>query len=194
MRKRLISIFLLIAMTAALLFGDSYGVLKKGLTEEEELYKDAMVIWYTDPQYGEYIRDAAVTYENKTGVKVIATEVSDVDYLESVQRATLDGVKSPDLFVLTNDSLEKAVLSGLAGECKDPEHVLNSAYYADAGLRAVTYRDVYYGYPLSYETAVIVYNESALEEIVRTKDAIAESGETTEGFTIAPEILGRINL
>ena len=192
MRKRLISIFLLIAMTAALLFGDSYGVLKKGLSEEEELYKDAMVIWYTDPQYGEYIRDAAVTYENKTGVKVIATEVSDVDYLESVQRSTLDGVKSPDLFVLTNDSLEKAVLSGLAGECKDPEHVLNSAYYADAGLRAVTYRDVYYGYPLSYETAVIVYNESALEEIVRTKDALAESGETTEGFTIAPEILEQI--
>lgn len=192
MRKRLISIFLLIAMTAALLFGDSYGVLKKGLSEEEELYKDAMVIWYTDPQYGEYIRDAAVTYENKTGVKVIATEVSDVDYLESVQRSTLDGVKTPDLFVLTNDSLEKAVLSGLAGECKDPEHVLNSAYYADAGLRAVTYRDVYYGYPLSYETAVIVYNESALEEIVRTKDALAESGETTEGFTIAPEILEQI--
>ena len=192
MRKKLISIFLLVAMTVAMLFGDSYGVLKKGLSEEEEFYKDAMVIWYNDPAYGEYIRDAAVTYENKTGVKVIATEVSDVNYLENIQRATLDGVKAPDLFVLTNDSLEKAVLSGLAGECKDYEHVLNSAYYADAGLRATTYRDVYYGYPLSYETAVIVYNESALEEIVRTRDALAESGETTEGFTIAPDILEQI--
>lgn len=192
MRKKLISIFLLISMMVALLFGDSYGVLKKGLTEEEELFKDAMVIWYTDPQYGEYIRDAAVTFENKTGVKVIAMEVSDVDYLENIQRSTVDGLKAPDLFVLTNDSLERAVLSGLAGSCSDPEHVLNSAFYADAGLRAVTYRDLYYGYPLSYETAVIVYNESALEDIVRTQDALAQSGETTEGFTIAPEILEQI--
>ena len=192
MRKKILSIALLLLMTAALLFGDSYGVLKKGLSEEEQFYKNALVLWYSDPNYGEYLRDAAVSYENKTGIKVIPTEVSDVEYLEGIQRSTLDGIKAPDLFVLSNDSLEKAVLSGLAGECKDPNHVLNSAYYANAALRAVTYRDSYYGYPLSYETAFVVYNESALEEIVKMADAAEESGETTDGFTLAEDVLAEI--
>ena len=192
MRKKLLSILLLLISTAALLFGDSYGVIKKGLTEEEQFYKNAMVLWYTDPQYEDYLRDAAVTYENKTGIKVITTEVSDVNYLENIQKATIDGVKAPDLFLLTNDTLEKAVLSGLAGECKDPKHALNSANYANAGLRAVTYRDLYYGYPLSYETSVIVYNESALEQIVQNADALAQSGETTDGFTLADDVLQEI--
>ena len=186
MRKKLLSIFTLLCMTVVLLFGDSYGFLKNGLTMEEQIYKDAMVLWYSDSQYSEYLRDAAVTYENKTGIKVITQEVSDVEYLENIQKSTLEGVKSPDLFLLTNESLEKAVLSGLAGECRDPKNALNSTYYLDAGLRAVTYRDLYYGYPLSYETAVIVYNESAMEEIAY--NAGLNEGETTEGITLVGDI------
>ena len=187
--KKFLSIVLLLAMTIALLFGDSYGVLKQGESEEEKFYKNALIIWYTDPDLGEYIRDAAVTYENKTGVKVIPTEVSEVEYLEQIQKSTTEGNKAPDLFVLSDESLEKAVLSGLAGECADPDHVLNSGVYTDASLRAVTYRDSFYGYPLSYETAFLIYNETAMEEIagdvIRREEQADEIPEDTEGITLA---------
>ena len=187
--KKFLSIVLLLVMTIALLFGDSYGVLKQGESEEERFYKNALIIWYTDPDLGEYIRDAAVTYENKTGVKVIPTEVSEVEYLEQIQKSTTEGNKAPDLFVLSNESLEKAVLSGLAGQCSDPDNVLNSTIYADAALRATTYRDRYYGYPLSFETAFLIYNETAMEEIagdaIRAEEQAGEVTEDTEGITLA---------
>ena len=191
MTKKILSIVLLVLMTMALIFGDYYGSLKKGRTEEEKLYEDALVIWYADGNYAEYLRDAAVSYENETGVKVIPMEVSDVKLLEQVQKSSIEGVKSPDLFVMSNESLEKGVLSGLCSEVKDPEKVLNSAFYTDASLRAVTYRDKYYGYPLSYETSCIVYNETVMEQIVSTVIAREEAGldalEDTAGITVVEE-------
>ena len=186
MSKKILSIFLILCMTAIMLFGDSYGVFRRRRSAEEKMFDDALILWYTDEKYGEYLRDAAVAYEMKTGVKVIPTQVSDVDYLEQIQNATTNGTKSPSLFVLPNDQLEKAVLSGLAAETRDPDAVLNSAFYADAGLRGVTYRDKTYGYPLSYESAFVIYNETVMEEIAANIPEPGKEGDT-EGITLVDE-------
>lgn len=188
MTKKLISIALLLTLMVALLFGDYYSDALFGQNADEDLFEDALILWYTDSDYAEYLRDAAVSYEQQTGIKVIPTEVSDVEFLEQIQKASTEGNKAPDLFVLTNDLLEKAVLSGLAGRVKDPNHVLNSAFYADASLRAVTYRNEMYGYPLSYETACIVYNETVMEEIaLAAKKAEEEGVDDSDGFTVVEE-------
>ena len=187
MLKKSISIFLLLAITVVMLFGDSLGVLRRRGIQNDEMDEDALILWYTDASYAEYVRDAAVSYEKKYGVKVIPTEVSDVDYLEQIQTSSTDGIKAADLFMLTGDQLEKAVLSGLAGQVRDPDKVLNSAFYTDASLRAVTYRDNMYGYPLSYETAFVIYNKTLMKEIA--KSAILQGDpENTEGITlVVPE-------
>ncbi|MBR3638464.1 MAG: extracellular solute-binding protein [Lachnospiraceae bacterium] len=191
MTKKIISVAVLVMMMMALLAGDYYGVLKKGRSEEEKLYEDALIIWYADSNYAEYLRDAAVSYEYETGVKVIPVEVSDVQLLEQVQKSSVDGIVAPDLFVMSNESLEKGVLSGICGELRDPKRVLNSAFYTDASLRAVSYRDKFYGYPLSYETSCLVYNKTAMEQIVSTVIAKEEAGESnvedTEGITVVEE-------
>lgn len=182
MLKKSISVFLLLVMTGVMLFGDSLGVLRRrGI--KDDMDEDALILWYTDADYGEYLRDAAVSYEKLNGVKVIPTEVSDVEYLEQIQKASADGLKSPDLFLLSGDQLEKAVLSGLSAPVRDPDKVLNSAFYTDASMRAVTYRDQMYGYPLSYETAFVIYNETIMEEIAKTI-VLQGDPENTEGITL----------
>lgn len=186
MLKKGISIFLLLAITVVMLFGDSLGALRRRGIQNDDMDEDALIIWYTDASYAEYVRDAAVSYEKLNGVKVIPMEVSDVDYLEQIQSSSADGVKSPDLFLLTGDQLEKAVLSGLAGQVRDPDKVLNSAFYTDASLRAVTYRDHMYGYPLSYETAFVVYNKTIMEEIAKTK-ILQGDPDNTEGITLVEQ-------
>ena len=183
MIKKIISIFVLLVCTGVMLFGDSLGALRRRGVQTDEMDEDALILWYTDSDYAEYLRDAAVSYEKKNGVKVIPMEVSDVEYLEQIQKASADGLRSPDLFMLTSDQLEKAVLSGLAAQVRDPDKVLNSAFYTDASMRAVSYRDRMYGYPLSYETAFVIYNETIMEEIA--KNVILQGDpENTEGITL----------
>ena len=188
MGKKLISMALLLILATGLLFGDYYGTALFGQNAEEDIFEDALILWYTDSDYAEYLRDAAVSYEKQTGIKVIPTEVSDVEFLEQIQKASTEGNKAPDLFVLSNDLLEKAVLSGLAAGVKDPDGILNDTCYTDASIRAVTYRDRMYGYPLSYETACLVYNETVMEEIAMAAKTAAEAGESgDEGITVVEE-------
>ena len=71
-------------------------------------------IWYTDEELSSYMDNAAISYYNKTGIHVQPKLVSGLEYLEGINEATLHEGEYPDLYVVGNESLEKAILSGLA--------------------------------------------------------------------------------
>ena len=179
-RKKLFSAFVILAMTVAALFGDYYPGHSLIESESARQDKEVLTIWYTDAYLDEYIRNAAVVYEEKTGVKVVSTKVSGLEYLEAIQKATIDDNYGPDLYVLGSESLEKAYLSGLCYELKDSHRVLNSSYFPEVSLNAISYSDSKLGYPLLFECSVFLYNRTLLEQIAENYNENAGSGSTSD--------------
>ncbi len=184
-RKKLFSILSILAMTIVALLGDLFPGHSLIEPESARDTDDVLTIWYTDAYLEEYIRNAAVVYEEKTGVKVVSTRVSGLEYLEQIQKATIDDGYGPDLFVLSNESLEKAYLSGLCYELKDSHRVLNSTYFPEVSLDAISYSDYKLGYPLLFECSIFLYNKTLLDEIVSNynENAVNANSNYGEGST-----------
>ncbi len=175
-RKKLISILVCLAMATLALFGDLFPGHSLIEAEGDSNEQKVLTIWYTDEYLDEYIRNAAVVYEEKNGVKVVSTRVSGLEFLEAIQKATIDDGYGPDLFIIGNESLEKAYLSGLCAELKDSHRVLNSYYFPEVSLDAISYSDSKLGYPLMFECSVFLYNRTLLEEVAADYNANASSG------------------
>lgn len=176
--------YLLIIFSLLLLAGGTFTILYflKGGTKEIVSETRPLQIWYTDETMADYLNDAAVVYEEKYGVKVNTKQVPALEYMELIQEETLHGNNGPDVFLVENDSLEKAALSGLGMETKDPKNYLNSANFPNVALHAATYDGKIMGYPLSYNTAVFLYNDTYLKQIAKTdltREQIASEAEET---------------
>lgn len=158
-----------------------------GLVKDDVIY-----IWYTDEALASYLDNASISYYSQTGVHVQPVLVSGLGYLEKIHEETLHGANVPDLYIIGNESLETAVLSGLATPLKDSRHILNTSSFPQVSLDAVSYGGDYVGYPLCFETSVFLYNKTYLEAIAGreaeriAKEAASESAkqegsETSEG-------------
>ncbi len=126
--------------------------------------KDTIYFYYDDETMADYINSAAVVFGEKYGVRVMPQLVSGSEYLETINHMTLQEGIMPDAYLLSNDSLEKAYLAGLAVEIEDEGAVVNEENFPQAALDAVTYKGKTIAYPVSYETTVLLYNETYLQE------------------------------
>lgn len=177
MTKKIYSILLVIAMTALAALA---GLKGDGTSDSDGLFhkKDHIVIWYTDDSLSDYLARAALQYYEEKDVRVTPVLVSGLQYLEQINDAQLSGEGAPDLYIISNDTLEKAYLSGLAAEITDPEGLVNNTIYSDAALHAVTYEDKLLGYPLYFETSIFLYNETYLRDMsIKTIEAEQNAAE-----------------
>lgn len=127
--------------------------------------KETIHLWYTDDALTDYLNSKTLEFYNNTDIRVNVQLVSGLEYLEAVNAASLDEeADTPDLYILSNDSLEKAYLAGLAEEIGDEGAVCNETNFPAAALSAVAYQGKTVAYPLSYETSALVYNETYLAE------------------------------
>jgi maltose-binding protein MalE len=172
LKKRLIAILVI-----ALLAGGIYATGKLGIPvaqEEEEQqetdslfgHRETLYLWYTDEALTDYLNSVAVSYsEYQDEVRVVPVYTSGLEYLETINQASLHSDEVPDLYIVSNDSLEKAYLAGLASEVSVPEGVsaMEDAF-PDAALHAVTYSDKQIAYPFYFETSCFLYNKTYLED------------------------------
>ncbi len=174
LKKRL---FMILAV--ALILGGFYGVAQLGLsvqtekTEAEESAEDSLFghretlyLWYADETLTDYLNSVAVSYsEYQEEVRVIPVYTPGLEYLETINQASLQTEEVPDLYLVSNDSLEKAYLAGLACEVALPEGTPSMTdMLPQSAVRAVTYHDKQIGYPFYYETSCLLYNRTYLEE------------------------------
>lgn len=182
---RSITKFLIIPVIIGVLLGGTIYSVWKDLNpagEEEELLglfdnKETIYVWYNDETMTDYINGAAVLYGDENGVRVIPHLVSESEYLETVNQASIQDEHVPDVFLLNNDSLEKAYLAGLASEIDDCMEIVNPGYFPQVALDAVTYKEKFVAYPLYYETSILLYNETYLQEwaLQQAKNESAEA-------------------
>jgi maltose-binding protein MalE len=168
-KNRLISVAAVVAMAAALFFGSTMEMRTVGEedTEGSHLWfekTDTIYFWYTDDAMTNFINSAAVAFGERENVRVIPVLTEDSEYLEALNQASLHSGQVPDAYIISNDSLEKAYLAGLAEEIGDEGAVCNETNFPAAALSAVAYQGKTVAYPLSYETSALVYNETYLAE------------------------------
>lgn len=172
LRKRIITVLLIAGA-----IGGVYAVSRSGLlvhhaeeTEETEeplfAHRETLYLWYTDEALTEYLNSVAVSYNDyQQEARVIPVYTSGSEYLETINQASLQTEEAPDLYIVGNDSLEKAHLAGLASEIRLPDTVLSlDTYFPESSVHAVTYHEKQIGYPLYFETSSFLYNKTYLEE------------------------------
>ncbi len=193
MRKRLLAVLLIVCVMAGMLY---LGNENEYVGKEEEIStlfrdKETIYFWYSDETLTDFIASAAVAFGAEKDVRVIPVLTSDSEYLEALNQASLHSTQIPDAFILSNDSLEKAYLSGLASRITDEAGICNGDHFPETALSAVTYKDKLVAYPYYYETSALLYNKTYLEAWTAEQLQKAAEGDGEEAMddtlTVTPE-------
>ena len=168
MKKRLMAI-LLIALAAAGIFSigkSGMPVKEKEQSEDSSLFsnhnKDSIYLWYTDDALTTYLSSAAVAYNETHDARIVPVLESGLDYVETINRNSVEA-NVPDLYVISNDALEKAYLAGLAVPVEPTVNMEET--FIGKGLAAATYKDKLLGYPFYFETSSLLYNKTYLRDL-----------------------------
>ena len=184
LRKKLLSILIILGILGATIYTGAMN--SEALLEYNSLLgtsKKTIHIWYTDDEITDYISSAALDFYEENDIRVVPVLVSGLEYLESINEASKLGEETPDLYIISNDSLEKAYLAGLANVVDDTKGICNNSYYSEAAINAVTYQNKIVGYPFYFETSVLLYNKTYLKDMARsgiqaeTDAALAETSQ-----------------
>ena len=128
--------------------------------------KETIHLWYTDDALTDYLNSKTLEFYNNTDIRVDVKLVSGLEYLEAVNAASLDEeTDTPDLYILSNDSLEKAYLAGLATQLPDSAPIYDEQLFHEAARNAVLYDGKYVACPLYFETSALLYNKTYLQQI-----------------------------
>lgn len=173
LKKRIYAIIIVAAVLTGILYVGKSGLQLSQEAERESFLsnnkkKDTLQFWYTDESLTDYLNAAAVQYNETYGTRVELTLMSEMEVLEAINTATLDDeAATPDMYMITNDSLEKAYLAGLASEITNQDLLNDAERFSETAKAAVTYKDKMVAYPFYYETCAILYNKTYLEEFAR---------------------------
>jgi maltose-binding protein MalE len=203
---RIISIIL---VACALLGTYVYARSDRSIFEDYSLFsgnKTTVRLWYTDDTMTPYLQSKAVAYsESNSKVRIEPVLVSGLEYLEAINKASVNEDNYPDLYIITNDSLEKAYLAGLATEIEGGGEYLSKGVFPDAAINSVTYKGKKIAYPFYFETSSLIYNKTYLEnmavENMQTEldaaegeaaqeetDAAVSEGETPEEDAVSEDV------
>ena len=139
MRKKVYSILLCVCLLISVCLVKEYNPMEGG----NNLLDDTVTlhVWYTDEALTDYINSAALYYsEENDGVRVVPALTTGLEYLEQINESSINGEGICDVYIVSNDLLGKAYLSGLAAEIKDEENVISTDNFPKAALDAVTYQ------------------------------------------------------
>ncbi|MCM1264471.1 MAG: extracellular solute-binding protein, partial [Butyrivibrio sp.] len=82
-----------------------------------------------------------------------------------INRTSLQSEQVPDMYIVGNDSLEKAYLAGLASEIMPPQGSDElENLFPESSIYAITYHGRQVAYPFYFETSSFLYNKTYLEE------------------------------
>ncbi len=189
-KKRLISVISVLAVIAIVLF--LVLIYKSSQTDEGQHLiqfgsrKETIHLWYTDDALTDYLNSKALEFYDNTDIRVDVKQVSGLEYLEEINTASLDdNLDTPDLYILSNDSLEKAYLSGLAAELPQTAPIYNEELFSEAARNAVSYHGKYVACPMYFETSALLYNKTYLQQIADEANA-AIGEDTSESEEEAP--------
>ncbi len=179
--KRVIAALICVILVVGVVVVGLRPVPEKTETEETHEYNDSLIVWYTDESMTDYLNAMAVEFHENGGMRVIPRLHGSSEYIESVYQASIDRDGAPDVYILSNDALEKAYLSGCARAVDEGGQVLNGSDFSQTALNAVTYKGHKVAYPYYFETCALLYNKTYLREMITNKVLAENVKEPDEG-------------
>ena len=142
--------------------------------------KETLNLWYTDDNLTDYLNSVAVSYNSKhNDIRVVPKLESGKDYLKMISDASVKNTDMPDMYIISNDTLEQATLAGLTSEVYLANAAKFSAKDPEVAVDAVTYSGKIVGYPLYYETSSLLYNKTYLDDWAKSQ--IEQAQDESEG-------------
>ena len=125
LRKRILAAAGILAALGGVIFTAAQSRMMPGVIPDNSLLlRPTLTLWYTDEALEDYLASIALDYMEEYDVRVVPVLTSGLEYLEAVNQASLRGENAPDLYLVSNDSLERAYLAGLAAQIEDRGGVL----------------------------------------------------------------------
>lgn len=145
--------------------------------------KTTLHFWYTNDALTDYLNEVAVSYnEAHSRVRVEPQLIENAQYLEKVNSRTVNDMEDfPDIYIISNDSLEKAYMAGLASEVQDTDHFDNGDTFPQSATDAVTYDGKIVAYPMYFDAAALLYNTEYVQSMA---DDAGQSLEETVPSTL----------
>ncbi len=173
-RARWISVLLALGLLGGL-FGAAYFTSEDGATESFFLRRTTVRLWYDDASLTDFLNDAAVAYgETQNEVRIEPTLITENEYIKKVNDASVEGDVFPDLYITRNNELERCYKGGIAAKIEDDVHFVDTAFFPQAALDAVTFHGNIVAYPLCYETSALLYNREILESMAQARGQTLE--------------------
>ncbi len=193
-KKRILSVVVVLVCVVAILYSATLPMGEAEKTEQgsDSLFdtdKETIYFWYTDDNMTSFINSATVAFGEEKGVRVIPVLVSESEYLEAVGHASLHGPQMPDVYLIANDSLEKAYLAGLATETADAGTVCNEENFPKAALSAVSYHGKNIAYPMYFDTSALIFNATYMAQWQEQQQAKVEAAENGEEVVDGGEVV-----
>ena len=175
--KRVIAVLLCVCMAILCLVTGLKPAPDVTKETNEHDYNDSLIVWYTDDAMTDYLNAMAVEYHEKGGMRVLPRLHPSSEYVESIYGASIACEAAPDLYIVSNDTLEKAYLSGCAYPVDEEREYLNTDNFPKAALDAVSYKGHMAGYPYYFETSALLYNKTYLHDMIsqKLKDEISSA-------------------
>ena len=166
--NKIIAVFLTVCMVTGL------SACKKDTARELDIEEPVVItIWYQDEKYTDYIDYAAKTFSASNELVTIDYQlINDDNYVEYIYDESVHKNNAPDIFLMNTDNLEKASLMGLVSENSTYSSFYNEKNYGKAALKAATYKDKLYGYPISFNVAFTLFNADVASPVNNFNDLL----------------------
>ncbi len=145
-----------------------------------------ITIWYTGNNMTDYLSEIADNFsEENSNITVNTMQVTKTQYMSKLYDASIhDEENMPDVYICSSDDLQEAYLLGIAEKNDEYASEYTVENFGKAAIEAATYDGKLYGYPLTFDTSVMVYNKTFAKEM----KTFTEITDYTNNFEYSEEM------
>ena len=142
---------------------EEYTTQENSTVPPEDIDK-IVYVRYTDEKYRNYFEYCEKAFEksNKSVDIRLSCEPENSKYLQNIINGSYTASTTMDVYMLSDSSIATAYLAGVAA--RNPYNDFSRDNYCDTALNACSYGDYLIGYPMSYDTTVLVYRKEFLNK------------------------------
>ena len=128
-------IIMVISVSIIILVADNSETFNRSEKEAED---DGLTLWYNDQRYDEYFTNLAADYEKVKGIKVNVKYMSDIDYLENINKANK---QTDDTLRTITESVRRAAKGGTAMPVKNAHYYKSGDDQLDLAIENLLFVD-----------------------------------------------------
>ena len=181
--KRLISVTMVCVMLISV---TAWGGTDRG-EEARKLDIETPVtinVWYDNKDYERYLNTVASGLKaanNLITVNPVYIEAQDI--IDTLYTETVRNNNAPDVYLMSAENSDKAYLLGLMLENDSYGDIYNENIYGKAAIKSASYKGKLYGYPVSFDMPVMVYNKKYASSV----DSYYEIKQISDNYQVTEE-------